>query len=108
MPCYPPFRVLLLKQGLADLGYEIVSTGGSAKAVESAGVPVRKVEDLTGFPEMLDGERAGEASMLTLRICMSNANVQDNAYEQGCRSTFLIAASVDCTMGHYTGPWSTS
>jgi hypothetical protein len=37
------------------MGYEIVSTGGSAKAVEAAGVPVKKVEDLTGFPEMLDG-----------------------------------------------------
>jgi AICAR transformylase/IMP cyclohydrolase PurH len=32
-----------------------VSTGGSAKAIEAAGVPVKKVEDLTGFPEMLDG-----------------------------------------------------
>jgi AICAR transformylase/IMP cyclohydrolase PurH len=33
-----------------------VSTGGSAKAIEAAGVAVKKVEDLTGFPEMLDGE----------------------------------------------------
>lgn len=32
-----------------------MSTGGSAKSIESAGVAVRKVEDLTGFPEMLDG-----------------------------------------------------
>eukprot|EP00877_Chromochloris_zofingiensis_P006022 jgi/Chrzof1/1673/Cz10g16210.t1 len=44
-----------LAKGLHGLGYEIVSTGGSAKAIESSGVPVRKVEDLTGFPEMLDG-----------------------------------------------------
>lgn len=43
-------------QGLAAAGYELVSTGGSAKAIETAGVAVNKVEDLTGFPEMLDGE----------------------------------------------------
>lgn len=43
-------------QGLAELGYEIVSTGGSATAIEAAGVPVKRVEELTGFPEMLDGE----------------------------------------------------
>ena len=40
---------------LAGLGLELVSTGGSAAAIAAAGVPVRKVEDLTGFPEMLDG-----------------------------------------------------
>lgn len=44
-------------QGLHELGYDIVSTGGSAAAVEKAGVPVQRVEELTGFPEMLDGER---------------------------------------------------
>lgn len=38
-----------------DLGYDIVSTGGSAAAIEKAGVPVTRVEELTGFPEMLDG-----------------------------------------------------
>ncbi|CAK0736296.1 hypothetical protein CVIRNUC_000723 [Coccomyxa viridis] len=45
----------LLIQGLADAGYEIVSTGGSGKAIEAAGVPVMTVDRLTGFPEMLDG-----------------------------------------------------
>ncbi|GBF96566.1 hypothetical protein Rsub_09149 [Raphidocelis subcapitata] len=44
-----------LAKGLAALGFELVSTGGSAKAIEAAGVAVKKVEDLTGFPEMLDG-----------------------------------------------------
>jgi phosphoribosylaminoimidazolecarboxamide formyltransferase/IMP cyclohydrolase len=47
----------VLAQGLAAAGYELVSTGGSAKAIEAAGVAVGKVEDLTGFPEMLDGEQ---------------------------------------------------
>jgi phosphoribosylaminoimidazolecarboxamide formyltransferase/IMP cyclohydrolase len=47
--------VVEFAQGLRDLGIEIVSTGGTARALESAGVPVREVSELTGFPEMLDG-----------------------------------------------------
>lgn len=45
----------MLAKGLNDLGFEVVSTGGSASAVAKAGIPVKKVEELTGFPEMLDG-----------------------------------------------------
>ncbi len=47
--------VVEFAQGLRDLGVEIVSTGGTARALEAAGVPVREVSELTGFPEMLDG-----------------------------------------------------
>ncbi len=47
--------VVEFAQGLRDLGVEIVSTGGTARVLEAAGVPVREVSDLTGFPEMLDG-----------------------------------------------------
>lgn len=50
------------KTGIVDLaralharGIEIVSTGGTFKAIAAAGVPVTAVSDLTGFPEMLDG-----------------------------------------------------
>ena len=45
-----------MKAPFSGLGYELVSTGGSANAIEGAGVPVTRVEELTGFPEMLDGE----------------------------------------------------
>lgn len=38
-----------------EFGVEIVSTGGTAKAIEAAGVPVTPIEDYTGFPEMMDG-----------------------------------------------------
>ncbi|RDY03740.1 purH, partial [Mucuna pruriens] len=41
--------------GLQEFGYTIVSTGGTASALERAGVAVTKVEQLTQFPEMLDG-----------------------------------------------------
>lgn len=44
-----------LGNGLQELGYTIVSTGGTASALECAGVSVTKVEELTCFPEMLDG-----------------------------------------------------
>jgi len=44
-----------LVRGLAEAGVELVSTGGSAARIESLGLPVTKVEDLTGFPECLDG-----------------------------------------------------
>jgi phosphoribosylaminoimidazolecarboxamide formyltransferase/IMP cyclohydrolase len=40
---------------LAGLGVELVSTGGTAKALRDAGLAVRDVAELTGFPEMLDG-----------------------------------------------------
>ncbi len=40
---------------LAEVGVEIVSTGGTAKAISEAGIPVIPIDELTGFPEMLDG-----------------------------------------------------
>ncbi len=42
-------------KGLAALGVEILSTGGTARLLGDAGVPVTQVSDYTGFPEMLDG-----------------------------------------------------
>lgn len=50
------------KTGLIDLaqalhahGVELLSTGGTAKAIRDAGLPVKDVSDVTGFPEMMDG-----------------------------------------------------
>ncbi|RPJ63232.1 MAG: bifunctional phosphoribosylaminoimidazolecarboxamide formyltransferase/inosine monophosphate cyclohydrolase, partial [Acidobacteria bacterium] len=42
-------------KGLNTLGYELVSTGGTARALNDAGLPVTGVAEVTGFPEMLDG-----------------------------------------------------
>ena len=42
-------------QGLVRLGFELLSTGGTRKALETAGVPVLDVAEYTGFPEMMDG-----------------------------------------------------
>ncbi|OSQ31558.1 phosphoribosylaminoimidazolecarboxamide formyltransferase [Thalassospira sp. MCCC 1A03138] len=42
-------------KSLHEQGVEILSTGGSAKAIEAAGIPVKEVADHTGFPEIMDG-----------------------------------------------------
>jgi phosphoribosylaminoimidazolecarboxamide formyltransferase/IMP cyclohydrolase len=47
--------VLALAQGLHALGIHLLSTGGTAKLLADAGLPVTEVADHTGFPEMLDG-----------------------------------------------------
>ncbi len=44
-----------LAQKLMALGFEILSTGGTAKALTSAGIAVTSVDSVTGFPEILDG-----------------------------------------------------
>ena len=45
----------LFAQALAGFGVELVSTGGTAKALRAAGLLVKDISELTGFPEMLDG-----------------------------------------------------
>jgi len=63
--CVPVKRALLsvsdktglieTAKALAELGVELVSTGGTKAAIAGAGLPVKDVADLTGFPEMMDG-----------------------------------------------------
>ncbi|HHV79453.1 MAG TPA: bifunctional phosphoribosylaminoimidazolecarboxamide formyltransferase/IMP cyclohydrolase [Firmicutes bacterium] len=52
---YDKQGVIEFARGLRDLGYQIVSTGGTAKVIRDAGVEVKEISDLTGFPEILDG-----------------------------------------------------
>ena len=47
--------VVEFARGLSALGFEIISTGGTYNTLQEAGVDVRKVADITGFPEILDG-----------------------------------------------------
>jgi phosphoribosylaminoimidazolecarboxamide formyltransferase/IMP cyclohydrolase len=42
-------------RGLSELGVQIVSTGGTARALDRAGVEIRSIEEFTGFPETMDG-----------------------------------------------------
>ena len=47
--------IVELATDLAAMGVELVSTGGTAKAIRDAGLPVKDISELTGFPEMMDG-----------------------------------------------------
>ena len=47
--------IVKLAQFLHDIGVEIISTGGTMKALQEAGIPVTYVSDVTGFPEIMDG-----------------------------------------------------
>ena len=47
--------VVELAQELVRLSYEIISTGGTNAILHNAGIPVRNISDVTGFPECLDG-----------------------------------------------------
>jgi phosphoribosylaminoimidazolecarboxamide formyltransferase/IMP cyclohydrolase len=73
--------------GLTKLGYELVSTGGTAKALREAGLPVKDVAEITGFPEMLDGRvktlhpmvhggLLGDVRLETHRAAMEQAGIQ--------------------------------
>ena len=52
---YDKKGVVDFAKGLSDLGIELISTGGTAKKLKEAGIPVMAISDLTGYPEMLDG-----------------------------------------------------
>ena len=47
--------IVELAKFLHSVGVEIISTGGTMKAIKEAGIPVTYVSDVTGFPEMMDG-----------------------------------------------------
>ncbi|HUM70956.1 MAG TPA: bifunctional phosphoribosylaminoimidazolecarboxamide formyltransferase/IMP cyclohydrolase, partial [Chloroflexota bacterium] len=48
-------KLLELAQGLDALGYRLIASGGTARSLREAGLPVQDVSDLTGAPEMLGG-----------------------------------------------------
>ncbi|MBC7345030.1 MAG: bifunctional phosphoribosylaminoimidazolecarboxamide formyltransferase/IMP cyclohydrolase, partial [Clostridia bacterium] len=52
---YDKTGVVEFARQLGALGFEIISTGGTARALTESGVPVIPVTQVTGFPEILDG-----------------------------------------------------
>ena len=79
-------RLVELGQALAGAGVEILSTGGSAKALRDAGVPVVEVSDFTGFPEIMDGR----VKTLQPKIHGGLLAVRDNADHQAAMKTHGI------------------
>jgi len=63
---------------LAELGVDILSTGGTAKKIREAGIAVRDVSEFTGFPEMLDGR----VKTLHPKVHGGILNQRDNAEHQ--------------------------
>jgi phosphoribosylaminoimidazolecarboxamide formyltransferase/IMP cyclohydrolase len=72
---YDKTGIVEFARSLNVLGVEIVSTGGTARALASNGIAVREVSDLTGFPEILDGR----VKTLNPRIAAGLLAIRDNA-----------------------------
>ena len=47
--------IVAFAQGLIEQGVEIISTGGTKHALDKAGIKTLSIEEVTGFPEMMDG-----------------------------------------------------
>jgi phosphoribosylaminoimidazolecarboxamide formyltransferase / IMP cyclohydrolase len=75
-----------LGQALAAHGVEFVSTGGTAKALRDAGLAVRDIDDLTGFPEMMDGR----VKTLHPKVHGGLLAVRDNAEHMAAADTHAI------------------
>ncbi len=83
-------------RGLVGLNYEIISTGGTKKVLEEAGIPVKSVSDVTGFPECLDGRvktlhPAVHAGILAMR---ENKEHMEQLKELGIRAIDLVAVNL--------------
>jgi len=81
---------------LADQGVEILSTGGSAKALRDAGVAVTEVSDFTGFPEIMDGrvktlQPTIHGGLLAIR---GNADHEAAMAEHGIQPIDLLAVNL--------------
>src|SRR5262245_41058975 len=74
-------------RALADHGIELISTGGTAKALTAAGLKVRDVSELTGFPEMLDGR----VKTLHPKVHGGLLAIRDNPEHTGAARTHGIA-----------------
>ena len=74
-------------KGLTDLGVQVISTGGTARLLKDSGIPVTLVEEVTGFPEMLDGRvktmhpRSWPASWPTARVPEHMDTIKEHGIE---------------------------
>jgi phosphoribosylaminoimidazolecarboxamide formyltransferase/IMP cyclohydrolase len=83
-------------RGLVELGVEVISTGGTARELTEAGIAVRSISDLTGFPEIMDGRVKTlhpklYAGLLAVR---DNAEHLRQAEEQGVEFVDLVCVNL--------------
>jgi phosphoribosylaminoimidazolecarboxamide formyltransferase/IMP cyclohydrolase len=93
---YDKTGVVEFARGLASMGAEILSTGGTAKLLREAGVPVRDVADFTGWPEMLGGRVKTLHPKVHGGILYQRGKEEDRkeVAEHGIRSIDLVAVNL--------------
>ena len=81
---------------LSGMGAELISTGGTLKALKAAGLPVRSVSDLTGFPEILDGRVKTLHPVLHSGILARRDMKEhmDELQKRGIRTVDLVAVNL--------------
>ena len=80
-------RLIDFARALAGHGVELISTGGTARAIAEAGLPVRDISELTGFPEMMDGR----VKTLHPKVHGGLLAIRDNAQHAGAMRAHGIA-----------------
>ena len=77
--------ILDFARNLHEMGVELLSTGGTARTIREAGIPVKDVSEFTGFPEMLDGR----VKTLTPQVHAGILYMRDN--EEQSLANYLYA-----------------
>src|SRR6187549_2095209 len=88
--------VLEFARGLAARGFELVSTGGTARVLEEGGLPVIPISRVTGFPEMMDGRVKTLHPMVHGGILARRAVAADRdaAAQHGIATIDLVAVNL--------------
>ncbi len=83
-------------RGLVTLGWDLVSTGGTAATLRKAGLPVTSVDTITGFPEILDGrvKTLHPAIHAGLLACVDNPNHVQTLADHGLPLFDLVAVNL--------------
>jgi len=79
-------ELISFASSLNELGVELISTGGTSKAIADAGLPVKDVSDVTGFPEIMDGR----VKTLHPKIHGGLLSIRANAEHQSAQKTHDI------------------
>lgn len=83
-------------KGLVDLDYEIISTGGTLRALQNANIPAIAVEETTGFPEILDGRVKTLHPSIHGGLLADRMNEQhmEQLHEKGIQPIDLVVANL--------------
>ena len=82
-------------RGLVARGFELVSTGGTARTLQEAGLPVTGISDVTGFPEMMDGRVKTLHPLVHGGILARRARADDVAAAASHGITFIDVVAVN-------------